>query len=277
MFNEPVSAAFAAQLEASEVNAWLDMYAAAPADFAQRHALDILRVDDIVLTRCPTIPFVHFNCALNLGMGVPATEDQLDRVIKCYEEAGIRSFAVFHIPHSQPAALPDWFAARNLQLRGGWERIYRDNAPSPEVIRAADGGLRVEEVTPATAMEWATYICQMYRLPNEPWLLALVGRPGWHHYTLRQADAIVAVRSMYIHHDGMAWLGVEAPVPGLMAPSFALDAQLCQAMVGEGLTRGVRYFTADIEAPSPEMNTPAYRHFEALGFKRPYFRAHYCR
>jgi hypothetical protein len=48
-------------------------------------------------------------------------------------------------------------------------------------------------------------------------------------------------------------------------------------MVKDGLALGVRYFVTDIEATSAEMNTPAYRHFEALGFKRPYFREHYCR
>jgi hypothetical protein len=34
-------------------------------------------------------------------------------------------------------------------------------------------------------------------------------------------------------------------------------------------------FVADIEAPTAEMNTPADRYFEALGFRRPYFRSHY--
>jgi hypothetical protein len=88
-------------------------------------------------------------------------------------------------------------------------------------------------------------------------------------------EKIVAVRTMYIHSDGMAWLGVEAPVPGIMAPSFDLDLRLCQTILKEGIDMGVRYFVADIEAPNPAMNTPAYQNFEALGFKRIYFRSHY--
>ena len=132
-------------------------------------------------------------------------------------------------------------------------------------------------MTQAAAPEWAGYICKVYGLPNEPWLLALAGRPGWHHYAVRQAGQMVAVRSMYIHHDGTAWLGIDAPVPGLMAPTFDLDALLCRSMVGDGLARGVRHFVADIEAPSADMSTPAYHHFDALGFKRAYFRSHYRR
>jgi hypothetical protein len=32
---------------------------------------------------------------------------------------------------------------------------------------------------------------------------------------------------------------------------------------------------ADIEAPDAAMSTPAYQHFQRLGFKRPYFRSHF--
>jgi hypothetical protein len=92
---------------------------------------------------------------------------------------------------------------------------------------------------------------------------------------LRSETRIVAVRSMYIHPDGMAWLGIEAPVPGIMAPSYDLDFQICQVVVKDGINAGVKYFVADIEAPAAGMNTPAYHHFEALGFKRAYFRSHY--
>jgi hypothetical protein len=190
----------------------------------------------------------------------------------------VQSCACFHIPHSQPALLPVWFEARQLHARGGWDRIYRGKSPLSVVGHTPRADWQVAEVTLTTAPEWATYICQVYGgLPNAPWLLALVGRPGWHHYVVRQVRNIVAARSMYIHHDGMAWFGIDAPVPGLMAPTFDLDALLCHTMVRDGLAWGVRYFIADIEAPSTDMDTPAYHHFAALGFKRPYFRSHYCR
>lgn len=275
MFVETVPPEFAAQIESAEVNAWLDMYAAVPTDFARQFQLEILRIQNVVLTRCRTIPFVHFNCVMNLGMIEPAGEHQLDEALALYRAADVRDFAFFHIPHSQPATLPDWFKARNLHVRGGWERIYRDNRPLTMMVIQPQTGFRIEKVTPTTAPEWAAYIDAIYGLPTTPWLLSLAERPGWHHYLLRQAAQIVAVRSMYVHHDGLAWLGIDAPVPGIMAPSYDLDIQICQAIVKDGLNLGVTHFVADIEAPTAEMNTPAYRYFEALGFKRPYFRSHY--
>lgn len=275
MFSETVSPEFAVQLESGEVNAWVDLYAAAPPDFAHQLQLEIIRIQNVVLTRCKAIPFIHFNCVKNLGMTQPATESLVDGILAIYREAGVRNFTFYHIPHSQPATLPDWFAARNLRRHGGWERIYRNNDALTRVVVEPPDGLRVEKVTPATAAEWATYLDRMYGLPTSPWLLALVERPGWHHYLLRQQTRIVAVRTLYTDATGMGWLGIDAPVPGIMAASYDLDLQLCQAIVKDGLDMGVRYFVADIEAPTPAMNTPAYHNFEALGFKRPYFRSHY--
>ena len=42
MLTETVTPEFAAQLELCEVNAWLDMYAAAPIDFARQLRLEII-------------------------------------------------------------------------------------------------------------------------------------------------------------------------------------------------------------------------------------------
>lgn len=124
------------------------------------------------------------------------------------------------------------------------------------------------------AEEWAGYLDTWYGLPTTPWLVALVERPGWHHYLLRRSRHMVAVRTMYVA-DGMAWFGIDAPVPGVMAPSYDFDVQLCHAMVRDGLDLRVRLFVADIEAPDAAMTSRAYHHFGMLEFKRPYFRSHY--
>jgi hypothetical protein len=275
MFTEPVASAFAAQLELCEVNAWLDMYAAIPADFARQFGLEIRQVQQVTLTCCQQIPFVHFNCVKNLGMNAPASETLVDELIATYHAAGVQSFTFYHIPHCQPPALPQWFAARGFQARRGWDRIYRNNAVLDQARVTADEPFVVEKVTKATGAEWAGYLDTIYGLPTTPWLLALVERPGWHHYLLRKGVEIVAVRTMYLHADGMAWLGIDAPVPGLMAPSYDLDLLLCRAIVQEGIALGARYFVGDIEAPDPQMDTPVYHNFAALGFQKPYFRSHY--
>jgi hypothetical protein len=93
----------------------------------------------------------------------------------------------------------------------------------------------------------------------------------------RESREIVAARGMYLGPDGMAWLGMDGPVPGLATDDHEPDAALCDVAVRDGLARGARGFLADIEAPSPARDTPAYEHFARLGFRRPYVRTHYAR
>ncbi|RWA74398.1 hypothetical protein [Mesorhizobium sp.] len=277
---EDVSRDVSRAIERAEVNAWLDLYDAAPADFAARHGLSIAREGDLVWTTCTTIPFIHFNCVKNIGVDGPATEDQVDALLAHYRAAGILRPWFYAGPHTEPSRLRCWLEARGLQHQGGWERIFRDATPLPtEPLFPGDplipvDDLVVEEVTPRTASEWASFVDAKYRLPTSPWLMALVGRKGWRHYMLKRRGAVAAVRSLFIS-DGAAWSGIDAPVPGIMAPSFDFDAILGERLVRDGIAAGAKLFVADIEAPHPERDGPAYRNYARLGFKIAYFRDHY--
>ncbi|RWM29566.1 hypothetical protein [Mesorhizobium sp.] len=262
-------------MERAEVNAWLDLYDAAPADFVARHGLSIARDGDLVWTTCTTIPFIHFNCVKNIGVDGPATEEQVDALLAHYRAAGILRPWFYTNPHTEPSRLRCWLEARGLQHQSGWERIFRDaTPPAADPLFTADD-VSVEEVMAETAPQWAAFIDGKYRLPASPWLMALVGRKGWHHYMLKRDGAVAAVRSLFIGADGSAWSGIDAPVPGIMAPSFDLDAMLGERLVRDGIAAGAKLFVADIEAPRPDRDGPAYRNYARLGFRIAYFRSHY--
>lgn len=272
---EEVSHDLSRAIERAEVAAWLDLYDAAPADFAARHGLSIARDGDLVWTICTTIPFIHFNCVKNIGVDGPASEAQVDALLTHYRAAGILRPWFYTSPHTEPSRLRCWLEARGLQHQSGWERIFRDATPlSAEPLFQVDG-VSVEEVTPKTAAQWAGFIDSQYRLPTSPWLTALVGRRGWHHYMLKRDGAVIAGRSLFIGADGAAWSGIDAPVPGIMAPSFDLDAMLGERLVRDGIAAGAKLFVADIEAPHPERDGPAYRNYARLGFSIAYLRSHY--
>ena len=272
---EDISSDFSRAIERGEVNAWLDLYRAAPADFAARLGLAIAEDGNLVWTTCTEIPFIHFNCVKNFGVDSPATESQLDALLAHYRAAGIAQPWFYASPHAEPSTLRCWLEARGLQRQSGWERIFREAAPLAAEPLFAIEGVSVERVTPATAGEWAGFIDAQYRLQTSPWLTALVGRQGWHHYVLKRDGTVAAVRSLFIGADGTAWSGIDAPVPGIMAPSFDLDAMLGEAMVRDGLAASAKLFVADIEAPHPDRDGPAYRNYARLGFKLAYFRSHY--
>ena len=109
---EDVSLDFSRAIERAEVNAWRDLYAAAPADFSARQGLSLAAEGDLVWTTCTTIPFIHFNCVKNLGVERPATESQLDALLAHYRAAGIARPWFYANPHAEPSALRCWLEAR---------------------------------------------------------------------------------------------------------------------------------------------------------------------
>lgn len=264
----------ARRVERAEANAWVDLFAAAPENYAREHGLRLARVGEVVVLRASRIPFPLFNRALGLGLGEPATPGQVDRVLALLREGGGSRFLVHLVPGAQPEALGEWLAERGLQVRSGWDRLLRDGQPQPldNGDPPLDPDATMERVTPATTEEWAGFVDRLYGLPTGPWLAALVDRPGWFHFVLRRGGEVAAARSMYVHHDGMAWLGIEAPVPGIMTASAADDLELSAALVKAGLAAGADAFVTDIEKPSPDGQGEAYEGFARLGFERLYLR-----
>jgi hypothetical protein len=109
-----------------------------------------------------------------------------------------------------------------------------------------------------------------------PWLCALHDGPGWTHRLAYEDGRLAAARSMYLPAPGaLAFLGVDGPVPGVMTDDHEPDAALCRALVAEALGQGAAGVIADIEAPSPARDTPAYEIFSSLGFRVPYTRTHH--
>ena len=116
-------------IETAELEAWLDMYRGVPYTCRRQYEPELIEFENVVLTRCRAIPFVHFNAALSLGVQSPATEATVDAVIAAYQAAGIRRFTILHHRFCRPLELPDWLRARGFQPRPGWDRVDRLAAP----------------------------------------------------------------------------------------------------------------------------------------------------
>lgn len=271
MITEKITQEFAQTLETADLNAWVKMFENAPADYAEKFGLEIKRVDDVVVFLCRQIPFPHFNSVTNLGLRETATAETLDKILAIYREANSPKIYIHYNPFLEPQNLPKMLSARGLQICSGWERIYRDNAP----LKISADRKNIQKVTTETALDWANFVSDIYGLPTAPWLASLVGAKGWHHYIETDVAKITAARTMFLGNDGLAWSGIDAPVPGIMIPSYDADFRICQVMVEDALNLGAKLLVMDIEKPAPEMNTEPYQNFASIGFKRAYLRQNY--
>ncbi|HEY2768080.1 MAG TPA: hypothetical protein VGI76_07470 [Solirubrobacteraceae bacterium] len=276
MDTRPVDRATAARIEAAEARAWVDCYAAAPAEFAAQAGLRSREVEGTTVLSWAASGRRYFSRTIGLGVGRPARPETIDEIIRGYERDEISMFLLQSLPHCEPVEYEDWLHERGLEAFDAQDRVIRGPEPyAASSGRAHSHGLTVEAVTADSANEWAEFLQRVYRLDTGTWLQHLVGRPGWYPYLAREDDEIVGARTMFIGADRFAWLGMDGPVPGLTTDDYEPDAAICKTIVQDGLARGVRCFLADIEAPSDTMDTPAYKSFGRLGFRRPYVRHHY--
>lgn len=274
----PIGRDAAAAFEAAEARTWVDLYAAAPADWAARVGLGSREFGGTLALHWADIGRRYFSRAIGLGVTGEASERQLDEILAFWDELEIDMFLVQSMPHCEPAGYEAWLSERGLEPFDTQDRVVRGGTPHVASTAARGGrGLAVERVTRETADEWSEFLQTVYRLDTGPWLPKLIGRAGWHQYVAREAGEIVAARGMHIGRDGIAWLGMDGPVPGLMTRDYEPDAAICEFIVSDGLARGAQVFIADIEAPSARLETPSYEYFARLGFARPYVRMHYTR
>jgi hypothetical protein len=139
------------------------------------------------------------------------------------------------LPACRPAGFEGWLRARGLVAFDVQDRVVRGAArPRSRRPRRPDAGSRWSGSTPR-AEAWSDFL---------------------HRYIAREHGRIVAARGMFIGRDGLTWLGMDAPVPGIRTADHLPDEAICAAIVAGGLARGARGFLADIEAPSPALDTP---------------------
>ena len=263
----------AAAFEAAEARAWADLYAAAPADWAESVGLRTRRVGGTLVLHWAATGRRYFSRSIGFGVIEPATAEALDEILAGWAEAGIEMFLVKSLPQCLPDDYDELLRRRGLEPFDRQDRIVRGAEPPVEHQSA----VAVERVEPGTADEWAEFLQRVYRLETGPWLQRLIGRPGWHQYVARDGGEIVAARGMFVGPDGTAWLGMDGPVPGLQTDDYEPDAAICARLVEAGLAAGATGFIADIEAPSDALDTPAYANFARLGFRRPLVRTHWTR
>jgi hypothetical protein len=267
----------AAAIEAAGARAWADCYATAPADLADAAGVGFRTVAGALVIQWAATGRRYFSRVIGLGVGEPATEAAIDNILAGYREAGIDMFLLQSLPHCRPAEYEDWLRARGLGPFDRQDRVWRGGETyAGQAQPVSDRRFQVEPVSAGTADEWAEFIQRVYRLDTGEWLQRLVGRRGWHSYLVREDGVMVAARTMYIGSDGLAWLGIDGPVPGVHTDDYEPDAAICARIVQDGLHLGARGFLADIEAPSEAMDTRSYEYFSALGFSRPYVRTHWA-
>ena len=172
--------------ELGELEAFADLYAAAPAGLGAR-------VERIGGATCLAFPALAgaalFNRALGLGLERTATEGDVEEIARFYRELGIACCAAI-------ALEPGYAWAK---FRRGLEELPRE-ADEP----------RVERVDGRQAASFAEVVIRGYGVPEllHDWLARLRERDGWDCFVAYDGDVPAAAGALFVT-QGVGWTQCE--------------------------------------------------------------------
>ena len=141
-----------------------------------------------------------FNQVLGLGLAAPATETLVDSILASHRDAHI-PFLVALSPHAQPDQLPRWLRDRKLVQQYWLAQCYRTVEPTQAPVTPFD----IQRIDAADAMRFVRIAAIGLPSALHPWIAALVGRAGWHHYLAYRDGISVAGAAMFIQ-GGVGYL-----------------------------------------------------------------------
>jgi GNAT superfamily N-acetyltransferase len=252
--------------ELGELNAFIDLYEAAPAKLGARAE----RIGGAVCLTLPVVPrSAMFNRVLGLGLERPATEADVAKIAGFFRELGVDWCAAV-APQADPPQLASWLSAQRLAPGYGWAK-FRRGADEPQ---AGATDVRVEQVDGREANTFAEVFVRGYGVPEvmQEWLARLPERERWRCFVAYDGDTPAATGAVFIS-EGVAWLGIAATLPehrrrgaqsALLAARIEAAAESgCEVLVTE---------TGELVEGRP---SSSYRNILRAGFELDYVRANY--
>jgi len=252
-------------LELIEAEAWADIFRAAPSALAEEHGIAVLDLGAgaaCIVAR--DVPSLMLNRVVGLGVGTPATPAMLDLAGEAF---GDTRYMIPVAPQSHPAELRAWLRGRGFAAGYAWTKFERGPEPPLDVASALD----VRQVGADDAGAFARALIAGYEMPGwmEPWVAALVGRPGWSCYLALHGSKPAGAGCVYLRPPA-AWLGLAGTVPELRRRGA--QGAIMAARIREAVAAGCTAIGTETGERTDDRPSASYRNILRLGFREAYVR-----
>ena len=265
----------ASEIEKIESEAWLDLFAAAPPNYAASSEISHERFMGAGVLAHRTVPITEFNRLIAGGARNPWTESEFRAAVEWLRREAASNWAIQIGPGSESCQIREWVAASGLEPAGtGWAKWYCQ--PSEIVRREIVSDFEIIAVGKTHGLEFGSVVQQGFDLPESTtlWFGALPGRAGWHTYLAMDKGRAVAAAAMFIKGQ-WAWMGIDTTILG--ARSRGAQKSLISRRLSDGLEAGMLGFTAETENPRTEGGdgSPSFHNYRNAGFSLAYIRQNY--
>jgi hypothetical protein len=257
--------------EINERDAWEDLYAAAPADWAAQHGLRTLRLGPILAIALADLPSPQFNRAWGVGLERPLDAAELAELEAFFRAAGSRTWMVQPAPLAHAGASIERLRAAGYErVPMRWVKVVRPTRVPPggapnRPQHVARDGLSVAEVGPGQREAFAGPIVRGMGMPPwmRAWVEALVGRPGWRCFAATVDGQPAGGAALYLR-EGRGWFGLATTLPDCRRRG-AQRAMLTQR-IDAALDAGADFLSIETGEPMPGTESPSFHNMTACGF-----------
>jgi hypothetical protein len=265
----------APEIEEVECEAWLDLFAAAPADYAAAAGLTYKRIARAGALAHQAVPITEFNRVLAPGIRSSWTASEFEDAADWLQRHAAKGWAIQISPAAQPSEINEWATRHGLEPTGaGWAKWHQ--AASTTMSRPSESDLKVKVVGQDYGDVFGSVVQQGFGLPEStrPWFAALPGRPGWRTYLAFDGRQAVAAGAMFIN-GRWAWLGVDATLAEARRRG-AQNAIIAQRLL-DGVANGVLSFAAETANPpaGEDASYSSFRNYGKAGFSLAYVRPNF--
>ena len=258
-------------LERIEREAWRDLAAAAPPDFATQVGLETHEFGDALMLTTSRMPIFQFNWLSGSGLD-GADADAIPTAVARFRDAGQRKFFVQVPPSPNAGRLETQARAAGLARHPlAWVKFERETRNPPRV----EATLTIHEVGAAQCDLFAATVVAGYGLPAAiaAWLREIVGRPGWSCYVCFADGEPAGAGALFVDEDA-AWLGVGATKPAFRRRGG--QSALIARRLSDAARRGARFAVTEAGVPQPGEPAPSHRNILAAGFRAAYVRPNWA-
>jgi hypothetical protein len=239
-------------VEAVEAAGWADLVRACPPPLARALGLEVVEAPGASSTVAPEMPITLFN--RSFGWETPA---DWRAALKRHVDSGAADYFL-----QPPPWVADGFEAEGLRRRGRWVKTIRGREP----VAKTSTTLRIAETGPRDGDAFAAAAVGGFGMPPAlaPWLVAMVGRPGWRTYVGWDGDQPVAAGALYIRGE-TSWCGLGATLPSHRGRGG--QCSLLARRVADSLASGCRVVVTETDE-----DNPSFRNMTRTGFRVVHFR-----
>jgi ribosomal protein S18 acetylase RimI-like enzyme len=210
-----------------------------------------------------------FNQVRALGQSVPATQTSVDAILTSYRDAHI-PFAINLSPHAQPVQLPRWLRRHRLVQQHWLAQCYR--TVQATALQAPIAPFDIQQIDLTDAMRVVQVAAIGLPPALHPWIAALVGRAGWHHYLAYRDGVVVAGAALFVQDDVgyLTWAGTQ-PAARRQGAQTALIAHRLQ----EASERRCRLVVAETFETTQDRPGVSCRNLMRAGFQIAHYNTLY--